>query len=126
MYSKIELWTNDSESEFAIIARSNILAKTAESNFTRSIDKSSFERDKIYNWNLTIHKWITFYFSKKYFTELAYGRGLSKTKFFPTGSSKSTTRPRIRCNFCRLKFYGIDDRQEHEKTWHPGKFVNEQ
>ena len=33
MYSRIELWTNDSESEFAVIEKSDVLAKPAESNF---------------------------------------------------------------------------------------------
>jgi hypothetical protein len=126
VYSRIELWTNDSDSEFAIIAKSNILAKTAESNFTRSIDKSTFERNKIYNWNLMIHKWITFYFSNKYIPELANEWGQSKIRFLPVGTSDKRVRPRIKCNFCGLKFYGVYDRQEHEVTWHPGKFVNKQ
>jgi hypothetical protein len=123
MCSRIELWTNDSESEFAIMARSHILAKTAEGNFTKSIDKTSFDRKKIYNWNLMIHNWITFYFSIKYSTDLMNKRRSAKKKFLPVGSPAAVRRirPRIKCSFCGLKFHGIDDRQEHEVMWHSNK-----
>lgn len=126
MYSRrIELWTNDSESEFAIMARSNILAKTAEGNFTKSVDNTSFDRKKIYNWDLVIHKWITFYFSNKYSADLTDKRKISKIKFLPIGSSVIKMRPRIKCSFCGLKFYGTNDRMEHETIWHSKKFTNE-
>jgi hypothetical protein len=121
MYSRIELWTNDSESEFAIFAKSDVLAKTAESNFTKSIDKSSFDRNKIYNWNLMIRKWITFYFSNKYLPEQM---SEPKIKFLPVGTFDRRIRPKIKCSFCGLKFYGIDDRQEHEVVWHSNRLIN--
>lgn len=125
MYSRIELWTNDSESEFAIMARSNILSKTAEGNFTKSVDNTSFDRKKIYNWDLVIRKWVTFYFSNKYSADLTHKRRISKIKFLPVDSSNNRIRPRIKCNFCGLKFYGNYDRQEHEIIWHSNKFINE-
>ena len=118
MQSKVELWTNESESEFAIIAKSNVLAKTGDGNFTRNIDKSWFDKNKIYDWNLMIHKWITFYFSNKYLPEQMDQGGFPKIKFLPVGSSDKRIRPKIKCSFCGLKFYGIDDRQEHEAVWH--------
>jgi hypothetical protein len=35
LHSKMELWADDSESQFAIIADSQVLAKTDESIFTK-------------------------------------------------------------------------------------------
>lgn len=71
-------------------------------------------------------KRITFYFSNKNFPELANEWGLSKVKFLPVGASDKRIRPKIKCNFCGLKFYGIDDRNEHEIVWHPGKVANKE
>jgi hypothetical protein len=124
MQSRIELWTNDWENEFAIIAKSKVLAKTAETDFTKSIDKSSFDKNRIYNWDLMINRWITFYYSNKYTANLAHEGSFAEIEFVPVGSLYKRIRPKIKCSFCGLKFYGIDDRQEHEMIWHPRKFVN--
>lgn len=124
MHPRIELWTNDWESEFAIIARTKVLARTAESNFTKNIDKSSFDKDRIYNWDLMIHKWITFYYSNKYSADLANEGRLAKIEFLPVGSLNRRIRPKIKCSFCGLKFYGFNGRHEHELMWHSKKFVN--
>jgi hypothetical protein len=93
--------------------------------FTKSVDNTSFDRKKIYNWDLVIRKWVTFYFSNKYSADLTHKRRISKIKFLPVDSSNNRIRPRIKCNFCGLKFYGNYDRQEHEIIWHSNKFINE-
>jgi len=121
----MELWTDDSESQFAIIANSQVLAKTNDGIFTKKLDSTSFNRNDNYDWDSVIRRWIHFYFLNKYSCTIVIGRKLPPIKFIPMNSVKSRPRLRIKCTFCGLKFYSDPHREEHEKVWHSDKLKKE-
>src|ERR1041385_2073375 len=123
--SKMELWTDDSETQFAIISNSKILSKTNESNFTKKLDASSFNSKDNYDWDSVIRRWIHFYFLTRYGGILLQNSGSVQTKFIPISSYQSRPKLRIKCNYCGLKFHNELDREEHENVWHPKKLKKE-
>jgi hypothetical protein len=126
LHSKMELWADDSESQFAIIADSQVLAKTDESIFTKKLDSTSFSSRHTYDWESVIKRWIYFYFSKRYGGRFIEEGMSPQTEFIPTNTTMSRPRLRIKCTFCGLKFETDFDRDEHEMAWHPNKLKNKQ
>jgi hypothetical protein len=122
---KMELWTNELESQFAIIADSQVLAKTDETLFTRKLDSTSFSSKHTYDWDSVIKRWIYFYFSNRYGGRLLQHGIPSQTKFIPVNTIVSRPKLRIKCTFCGLKFHADLDREEHEMAWHPNKLKKE-
>ena len=63
----MELWTDDTLSEFAIVFNSNPVASTSqESKYTKIIDESPYVAGYDSNWSYILKQWIVFYFSNNY------------------------------------------------------------
>jgi hypothetical protein len=131
--SKIELWVDDTDTEFAILLNSKVVSKTCENvKITKKVDHAYYLVGPDIDWKNTIDEWITFYLSNKYTSLFASTtdsksekRKLPENEFIPSPKLKLRQRPQIKCNFCGLKFLLDNERNEHELTWHPGRQLSE-
>jgi hypothetical protein len=131
--SKIELWVDDTDTEFAILLNSEVVSKTCENvKITKKVDHAYYLVGPDIDWKYTIDQWITFYLSNKYASLFASTidsksekRKLPENEFIPSPKLKLRQRPQIKCNFCGLKFHLENERDEHELTWHPGRHLSE-
>jgi len=126
--SLVELWVDDRHSEFAIFLNSQVVAKTSEkTKFTKKMDQTYCFDGYDYDWNHTIDKWITFYLSNKYVADFTRPpRSEPKIhlpRFIPSRKSIQRHRPKIKCNFCGLRFYMDTEREEHELRWHQKTYL---
>ena len=65
--SKIELWVDDTDTEFAILLNSKVVSKTSENvKITKKVDHAYYLVGPDIDWKYTIDQWITFYLSNKY------------------------------------------------------------
>jgi hypothetical protein len=131
--SKIELWVDDTDTEFAILLNSEVVSKTCENvKITKKVDQAYYLVGRDIDWKYTIDQWITFYLSNKYASLFASTtdskpekRKLPEKEFISSPKLKLRQRPQIKCNFCGLKFHLDNERDEHELTWHPGRHLCE-
>ena len=132
--SKIELWVDDTDTEFAILLNSKVVSKTSENvKITKKVDHAYYLVGRDIDWKYTIDQWITFYLSNKYASlffasttdSKSEKRKLPENEFIPSPKLKLKQRAKIKCNFCGLKFHLDNERDEHELTWHPGRQLSE-
>ena len=131
--SKIELWVDDTDTEFAILLNSKVVSKTCENvKITKKDDQAYYLVGRDIDWKYTIDQWITFYLSNKYASLFApttdskpEKRKLPEKQFIPSPKLKLKQRAKIKCNFCGLKFHLDNERDEHELTWHPSRHLSE-
>ena len=131
--SKIELWVDDTDTEFAILLNSEVVSKTSENvKITKKVDHAYYLVGPDIDWKYTIDQWITFYLSNKYaslFESTTDSKSekhkIPENKFIPSPKLKLRQRAKIKCSFCGLKFHLDNERDEHELTWHPGKQLSE-
>jgi hypothetical protein len=131
--SKIELWVDDTDTEFAILLNSKVVTKTCENvKITKKVDHAYYLVGRDIDWKYTIDQWITFYLSNKYASLFASTtdsksekRKLPDNEFIPSPKLKLRQRPQKKCNYCGLKFHLDNERDEHELTWHPGRHLSE-
>jgi hypothetical protein len=146
---RMELWTNDTLSEFAIMLNSSPVASTSqESKYTTIIDESPYVAGYDSNWSYTLDKWIVFYFSNKYTGFLGSQKRSKQEEFRLEPNSEfydnefdtsipgfipglgpipryiSKPRPGLKCHFCNLKYNTEEERKEHEEFWHHDKLFN--
>lgn len=128
--SKIELWVDDTDTEFAILLNSKVVSKTSENvKITKKVDHAYYLVGPDIDWKYTIDQWITFYLSNKYASlffasttdSKSENNKLPENEFIPSHKLKLKQRAKIKCNFCGLKFHLDNERDEHELTWHPGR-----
>jgi len=63
---RIQLWTDDSNSEFAIFLNSDYVIKTNQKiKYTKMIDESVCMQGYDYDWKHTLTQWVTFLFGNK-------------------------------------------------------------
>ena len=64
---KIQLWTDETFSQFAISFNSQIIVKTDDNvSYTNMIDETSYVTGYDINWHYTLAQWVIYYFSDKY------------------------------------------------------------
>lgn len=141
----MELWTNDTFSEFAIVLNSNPVASTSqESRYTRIIDESPYVAGYDSNWSYILNQWVIFYFSKKYTGFLGLQEKSKQEEFRlepnsgfydneydsripglgPIPRYISKPKPGLKCHFCNLKYNTEKERKDHEEFWHRDKLFN--
>jgi hypothetical protein len=138
---RVQLWTDDTYNDFAIVLKPYILARTDEkTKYTKVIDESDQGDRYSYDWKYTLSQWVNYHLSNG----LPQGNRSESSKA-PIGSSEkekssrqdphnlktidSAARPRsqsnsmiLRCHFCSLKYSIEAERYEHERFWHSDKF----
>ena len=131
--SKIELWVDDTDTEFAILLNSEVVSKTCENvKITKKVDQACYLVGRDIDWKYTIDQWITFYLSNKYASLFVLTTDskpekhkLPEKEFIHSPRLKLRQRPQIKCNFCGLKFHLDNERHEHELMWHPRRQLSE-
>ena len=148
---RIQLWTDDSNIEFAIFLNSDYVIRTNQKiKYTKMIDESVCMQGYDYDWKHTLTQWVTFLFGnklqispemfdisisrqelmdsnktkKKIIGKIKHPRHalLKKSRTKPEIGTRSTLKPKLlKCNFCNLKYYIDEERIEHEKFWHADK-----
>ena len=145
----MELWTDDTLSEFAIVLNSNSVASTSqESKYTRIIDESPYVAGYDSNWSYILKQWIVFYFSNKYTGFLGSQNRSNQEEFRLEPNSEfyhneydtsmpgfipalgpipryiSKPKPRLKCHFCNLNYNTEEKRKDHDEFWHRDKLFN--
>jgi hypothetical protein len=139
---RMELWTDDNLSEFAIKFNSGVVVKTSENtNLVKLIDECPYEAGFDFDWYHTLSQWVIYYLSNKYAASL-----VSKSKVNERGLKIQQNevdsslpiyvhdiKPRLRykrvpkrglqCHFCNLKYCLEHERKAHEEFWHHNKLV---
>jgi len=132
--NEIQLWTDDTFSQFAISFNSDLIVKTDEDvSYIKMIDATSYVTGYDINWHYTLAQWVIYYFSDKYVTHVR-GSGEQPNAFVSQYSDKSRfvgkigrklkeakQKPVLKCHFCNLKYCIEEERLEHEKFWHSDK-----
>lgn len=135
---RIQLWSNDNLSEFAIIFESTVLARTnVKAGYVKLVDELIGGDWYNCDWRYTLSQWVVFYLSEKYSSDFGSDKtrkqeanGVksknyqnSKYEFIHTlpTKSKRTPRPTIKCTFCYLKYHKDEQRKQHEDLWHKNK-----
>lgn len=150
---RIQLWTDDTTTEFAIFLDSNIVIKTNQDvQYTKKIDESVCMQGYTYDWKHTLSQWVNFLFANQFQLapeklhisnspviavesvqdkkitlrkiRIPRPRNYSKTKTKLNQASSQKVKPNlIKCNYCNLKYYIDEERTEHEKFWHADKIT---
>jgi hypothetical protein len=141
---RVQLWTNDTSSEFEIIYDHRILVRTKEDvNYDRMIDETDWVAAFDHDWGYTLSQWVPFYFSNKFLNQVLDrtkkrrfridpGSGIDRqSELFTHAKSESRSRPGtkpkvkpgLKCHFCNLKYCLEEERKDHEEFWHPNKFI---
>ena len=133
---RVQLWTDNTFSEFAIVFDSHIVVRTKEgANYDRMIDESSCIDGYEYDWGYTLSQWVPFYFSNKYVSQALGKRKIDhefkmqldsdidspQSGFFRVidrKPSQAKPKPVLKCHFCNLRYCVEEERKEHEKFWH--------
>jgi hypothetical protein len=144
--SLMELWADNTLSEFAIICDSKFVIRTKEQGeYTKMIDKSKFIDGYELNWGYTLSQWVVFYLANNY-AKILTGSNRDKSEFklegnlneqnvhadMDSGLSWLSQREKIRtrkvqpkatlkCHFCNLKYCLEEERIDHEQFWHREK-----
>ncbi len=134
---QIQLWTDSTQSNFAIFVDSNFVAKTNEKvTYVQKIDDTSYMSGYDRDWQYLLAQWIVYYFSDKYLKRLGTSsefpkqvisqnedaiRFVAKVSHEPKINSRQ--KPTLNCHFCGLKYYIEADRLEHEVFWHRDKLL---
>jgi hypothetical protein len=112
---KVQLWSNNSKSDYAIKlkARTDILAATKNTEeYTDLIEESDYLEDLKYDWDYTLRHWIDIHTSNSV---------SDVTKPFPNDTTvrkMPRQKPTLKCNYCKLMFNTEISRTQHEQSWH--------
>lgn len=135
---RMQLWSNDNLSEFAIIFESKVLARTnVKAAYVKLVDELIGGDWCDCDWSYTLLQWVVFYLSHKYLSDFGSDKtrkqkfnGVKrknyqnrKYEFIHTSPVKlqRTPRPTIKCTFCNLKYHKDEQRKQHEEFWHKDK-----
>lgn len=151
---RIQLWTDDTNSEFAIYLSSDFVIRTNQKiKYTKMIDESVCMQGYDYDWKHTLTQWVTFLFGnnlqispekfeisdsrqvlidsnktgKKNIRKIKFPKSaiLMKSTEKLEVSSRPALKPELlKCTFCNLKYYIDEERIEHEKFWHADKITS--
>ena len=135
----MELWSNDSLTEFAI--KFNSIFEVATSNDPETmtkIDECLYRSGYELDWHYTLSQWVVYYLANK-FTALLDSKtpiqkefdirdedynevyGLYNVSLAIKVKSKPPPKPDLKCHFCNLKYYLEEERKQHEDFWHSNK-----
>jgi hypothetical protein len=136
---RMELWSNDSLTEFAIKFNSIFEVTTSHNLGTMTmIDECPYRSGYEFDWHYTLSQWVVYYLANKYTALLdsktpiqkefnirdededevysSYNYGLAiKVKNNPP------PKPGLKCHYCNLKYCLEEEREQHEEFWHSNK-----
>ena len=136
---RMELWSNDSLTEFAIKFNSIFEVMTSDDpEAMTKIDECLYRSGYELDWHYTLSQWVVYYLANKFTTLLeskvqkefnirdeddnetysSYTAALAiKVK------NKPPAKPGLKCRFCNLKYCLEEERDQHEEFWHSNKLT---
>ena len=115
---RVQLWTDDTYNDFAIVLKPYILARTDEkTKYTKVIDESDQGDRYSYDWKYTLSQWVNYHLANG----LPPGNIPNSIKATIKSRAKSSSLI-LKCQFCTLKYSIEAERHEHERFWHSNKF----
>jgi len=133
----MELWSNDSLTEFAIKFNSIFEVKTSNDLETMTkIDECLYRSGYEFDWHYTLSQWVVYYLANKFTTLLGskvqkefdirneeYNEdyGLYDVSLAIKVKNKPPPKPGLKCHFCNLKYCLEEERKQHEEFWHGNK-----
>jgi hypothetical protein len=138
---RMELWSNDSLTEFAIKFSSIFEVTTSnDPDMMTKIDECLYRTGYEFDWHYTLSQWVVCYLANK-FTALLDSKtpiqkefnirdedynevyGLYNVSLAIKVKSKPPPKPRLKCHFCNLKYSLEEEREQHEEFWHSNKLI---
>lgn len=139
----MQLWTNESRSEYKITFGSgDIISTDFGTAYTQLIDEMPFLDGYDHDWSYTLSQWVIHYLLNKYSANERYvKKGFFKVspeddseldsrvsmlisqQRAPRPRNKIMTKPGLKCHYCNLKYCLEAERKEHEEFWHSNKLV---
>ena len=136
----MELWSNDSLTEFAI--KFNSVFEVTTSNdpetMTKMIDEFPYRSGYEIDWHYTLSQWVVYYLANKFTVLLTSKTSIQKEFNIPDDDdneiynsynvslvikvkNKPPPKKGLKCHFCNLKYCLEEEREQHEEFWHSNK-----
>ena len=139
---RMELWSNDSLSEFAIKFNSTIVVTTSNNPdaIVKMIDECPYKEGYDVDWRYTLSQWVVYYLANKYAVLINSKISIQKefnirddeeidVSLYPPVNptikvkNKPPPKPGLKCHFCNLKYCLEEERKQHEEFWHSNKLI---
>ena len=135
----MELWSNDSVTEFAIKFNSIFEVTTSDDTKTMTkIDECRYRLGYEFDWHYTLSQWIVYFLANKFTTLLDSKTSMQKEFNIPDEDgneiyssnnvnlviklkNKLPPKPGLKCHFCNLKYCLEEEREQHQEFWHSNK-----
>ena len=137
---RMELWSNDILTEFAIKFNSIIVVTTSNNlDAMGKIDVCPYRPGYEFDWHYTLSQWVVYFLANK-FTALLDSKTPIQKEFnirdeeidvrshYPVNPTiklrnKPPPKPGLKCHFCNLKYCLEEERKQHEEFWHSNKLI---
>ena len=137
---RMELWSNDILTEFAIKFNSIFEVTTSDDPETMTkIDECPYRPGYELDWHYTLSQWVVYYLANK-FTVLLDSKSSIQKEFnirdeeidvrshYPVNPTiklrtKPPPKPGLKCHFCNLRYCLEEERKQHEEFWHSNKLI---
>ncbi|HEX9320351.1 MAG TPA: hypothetical protein VF884_15570 [Nitrososphaeraceae archaeon] len=141
---RMELWTDDNLSEFAIRFKSVVVVKTSNNaKLVKMIDEALYKEGFDFDWHYILSQWVICYLLSKYATMLNAGTEKREKEFLantesdkastifyryirdwkPKPKYKSDPRAGLKCHYCNLKYHLEEERKDHEEFWRHNELI---
>ena len=136
---RMELWSNDSLTEFAIKFNSIFEVTTSNDPETMSkIDECLYRSGYEFDWHYTLSQWVVYFLANKFTALLDSKTSIHKefnirdeddnevyssynVSLSIKVKNKPPPKPGLKCHFCNLKYCLEEERDQHEEFWHSNK-----
>ena len=137
----MELWSNDSLTEFAIKFNSIFEVTTSDHPEAMAmIEECPYRSGYEFDWHYTLSQWVVYYLANKFTALLASRTSVQKefniqddkdcevyssynVSLVIKVKNKSPPKPGLKCHFCKLKYCLEEEREQHEEFWHSNKLI---
>jgi len=140
---RMELWSNDILTEFAIKFNSIIVVTTSNNlDAMGKIDVCPYRPGYEFDWHYTLSQWVVYFLANKFTALMDSKSSLQKefdirdeedievdvSLYSPTNrafkvKNKPPPKPGLKCHFCNLKYCLEEERIQHEEFWHGNKLL---
>jgi hypothetical protein len=137
---RMELWSNDMLTEFAIKFNSIIVVTTSNNpGAMGKIDECPYRSGYEFDWHYTLSQWVVYYLANKFTLLLDSKISIHKefdvrdqeidvSSYHPVDPTikvrnKPPPKPGLKCHYCNLKYCLEEERKQHEEFWHSNKLI---
>jgi hypothetical protein len=137
---RMELWSNDMLTEFAIKFNSIIVVTTSNNpGAMGKIDECPYRSGYEFDWHYTLSQWVVYYLANKFTLLLdskisihrefdVRDQEIDVSSYHPVDPTikvrnKLPPKPGLKCHYCNLKYCLEEERKQHEEFWHSNKLI---